>query len=99
MTPSFLKTRNDMQRLEEVDLLRPFEKTFQVKAMKDNITIPLFPKMQDPKTINIVELDFIIKDGASDPNDSMEVAIEQSLNRSAILYTCPTKPATPIVNL
>jgi hypothetical protein len=44
---------------EKAGLLRAFEKSFQVEAMKDNITTPLFPTIQDPNATNMMEQDFI----------------------------------------
>jgi hypothetical protein len=40
---------------EKAGLLRAFEKSFQVEAMKDNITTPLFPTIQDPNATNMME--------------------------------------------
>jgi hypothetical protein len=83
----------------QAGLLRSFEKTFQIEAMKDNIRSPLFPTMQDPSTTSIIEQEFTGEDGASDPNDSMEASMEQSLNRVSKLCAGPTKTASSMANL
>jgi hypothetical protein len=72
---------------EKASLLRAFEKSFQVEAMKDNITTPLFPTIQDPNATNMME------------HDSMEAALAQSLNRITTLRSCSTKTAASIANL
>jgi hypothetical protein len=83
---------------EKAGLLRSFEKPFQVEAMRDNITTPLFPTMQDLKT-NVIEQEFTSEDYGSDPNDSIETAMEQSLKRAATLYAYPFKNTTSIANI
>jgi hypothetical protein len=82
---------------EKAGLLRSFEKTFQVLAIKENITTLLFPTIQDPKK-SIKEEEFVSEDYASIPNDSIEIIMEQSLNKVAILCACPTK-TTSIINV
>jgi hypothetical protein len=74
----------------KVGLLRSFEKTFHIEAMKENITTPLFPTIGDPKTS---------EEGTSDPNDSMEDTMEQSLNRVARLCRGSKNSAASIAEL
>jgi hypothetical protein len=51
----FLKNNARYGRKGEDDLLRSFNKIFQVEAMKDNKTRPLFPIVQDLKSPNIID--------------------------------------------
>jgi hypothetical protein len=83
----------------KVGLLRSFEKTFHIEAMKENITTPLFPTIGDPKTTNIIEPEFTSEEGTSDPNDSMEDTMEQSLNRVARLCRGSKNSAASIAEL
>jgi hypothetical protein len=84
---------------KKAGLFRSVEKTFQVEAMKDNITTPLFSTMQDPNATNTMEYEFTSEGYAYDPNDSMEEAMVQSLNKVTILCSCPTKSTASIANL
>ena len=68
---------------KQAGLLRAFDKEFQIHAMKDNMTTPLFPTILNLHTN--LEPDMRNEDVTSDPNDSVEEAMKQSLDHVATL--------------
>ena len=70
---------------KQAGLLRAFDKEFQIQAMKDNMTVPLFPTRPDSHTSSAIEADMRNEDVTSNPNDSIEDSMQQSLNHVATL--------------
>ena len=61
--------------MEQAGLLRTFDEEFQIQAMKDNMTIQLFPTRPNLHTSSTLEIDMRSDNVTLDPNDSMEEAM------------------------
>ena len=79
---------------KQAGFLRAFEKKFQIEAMKENMITPLFPIVPHLNTPSLVEPEKTSKDLASNPNDSMEEAIQPCLDHVVALSSVPSTPAS-----
>jgi hypothetical protein len=78
---------------KQAGLSSAFDKDFQVQAMKDNMTSSLFPT-SDARISTMIEQECPNEDSTLDPNDTVEEAMEQSLNKVATFYSVPTNIAS-----